>query len=179
MGFFPEELPMSFWRRKKRRHWWEDFFRDFDEIMEEMMEDFQRMDEAERRSREPYVFGFSFSLGPDGRPVLREFGNVRSGPVKPVLSEEREPLMDIYEEGGDLVILAEVPGVDEEDIEINVSEDALEIEVDAPKRKYHKLVDLTQPVSTEIVRTTYKNGVLEVRLRKKAKERGWKDIEVR
>ena len=170
---------MRFWGRKKKRSWWEDFFRDFDEVMEELMEDFQRMDESERKASKPYVFGLSFSLGPDGRPVLREFGNVESGPIKPVLSEEREPLIDIYEEGDDLVILAEVPGVDEEDIKLNVSEEVLEIKVDAPDRKYHKLVDLTQPVSTEIAKTTYKNGVLEARLRKKAKKRGWKTVEVR
>ncbi len=178
-GRGPEELPLRFWKRKRKRSWWEDFFRDFDEVMEEFMEDFQRMEGCERRAGKPYVFGLSVSLGPDGRPILKEFGNVKSTSLKPVFSEEREPLTDIYEEGGDLVILAEVPGVDEEDIVLNISEGALEIKVDAPNRKYHKLVDISHPVYTAITKTKYKNGVLEVRLRKKARKKGWKTIEIR
>lgn len=54
-----------------------------------------------------------------------------------------------------------------EDIDFNVTEDALEIMVNISKRKYHKLLDLPCDVKPKTMKTTFKNGFLDVILKRK------------
>ncbi len=118
------------------------------------------------RSYGPYVYGFSMSVGPDGKPVIREFGNVQQSRSGPQIREEREPLVDMMEEEKDVVVVAELPGVEKDDISLYITEDRLTISVDTPKRKYHRELTLPARVDSKSARASYKNGVLEVRLRK-------------
>jgi len=134
------------------------------------------MDEMMRRSfetpskgekfRRPYVYGFSMSIGPDGKPVIREFGNVQESQRGPKIREEREPLVDVMEEDKDVVIVAELPGVEKDDISLHATEDRLTISVETPERKYHKELTLPARVDPKSAQASYKNGVLEVRLKK-------------
>ena len=72
-------------------------------------------------------------------------------------------------------VIAEVPGVDKNDINLNASERKLIISVDTPQRKYYKEVDLPTEVDPQSAKATYKNGVLEVVLKKVGKgEKGVK-----
>jgi HSP20 family protein len=106
-------------------------------------------------------------IGPDGKPDIREFGNVK--PTRnglPKVQEEREPLVDIIETNGEIHIVAELPGVDKNDIKLSGTEDSLTISVDSPKRKYYKEVTLPTKVKVREAESTYKNGVLEVTLPK-------------
>lgn len=119
----------------------------------------------------PYVYGFSMSIGPDGKPVIREFGNIQQSRLGPKVREEREPLVDIMEENKDVVVVAELPGVDRDDIGLHATEDHLTISVDTPKRKYRKELMLPASIDPKSARASYKNGVLEVRL-KKARKKG-------
>jgi len=108
------------------------------------------------------------SIGPDGRPVIREFGNVQPGRL-PMIREEREPLVDVMEEKDEVVVVAELPGVEKEDINLNATEDTLTISVDTPQRKYYKELRLPTEVNPKSAKAQYKNGVLEVRLKKVGK----------
>jgi len=114
----------------------------------------------------PYVYGFSMSIGPNGKPVIREFGNVQKSRFGPQIREEREPLVDVMEEAKEVVIVAELPGVEKNDIHLHTTEDHLTVSVDAPKRKYHKEMALPAKVDPKSAQASYKNGVLEVRLKK-------------
>ncbi|RLG61081.1 Hsp20/alpha crystallin family protein [Candidatus Geothermarchaeota archaeon] len=166
------------WERRRRRSIWDWFFRDIEEMFEDLMEEFKEITEFEKEKPvKSYIYGFTFSIGPDGKPVFREFGNVKPGFIKPKITAEREPLVETYEEGDEIVVLAELPGVEKEDIKLNLSENALEIKVDTEKRKYYKMLELPKPVSTENVKTSYKNGILEVRLKKKEEKR-WKTLKI-
>ena len=163
---------MSEWwrRRRKRRSFpWSDIFEDFDEI-EEMMDEMMRraFEEPSKGAKAygPYVYGFSMSVGPDGKPVVREFGNVQPSRYGPQLREEREPLVDIMEGDKEVVVVAELPGVDKNDINLETDEDHLIISVDTPERKYHKELVLPTRVDPKSAQASYKNGVLEVRLKK-------------
>jgi HSP20 family protein len=49
-------------------------------------------------------------------------------------------------------------------------EDSLEINVDRPGRKYHKLLDLPCGVNPSTTKATYKNGVLDVEIQRKEKK---------
>ena len=89
-----------------------------------------------------------------------------------MISDEQEPLTDIIEGDNDIAITIEVPGVEKDDIDLNVTEDALEIKVNAPERKYHKVVNLPNKVKTKSTKATYKNGILDIVLDKKDKKKG-------
>ncbi len=120
----------------------------------------------------PYVYGFSMSLGPDGKPVIREFGNVRKSRFGPEIRDEREPLVDIMEEDEDVVVVAELPGVERDDIELHTTRDELVISVDTPKRRFRRELRLPARVDPNSAVASYKNGVLEVRLKKILEEKG-------
>jgi HSP20 family protein len=163
---------MSEWsrrRRKKSSYPWSDIFEDFDEIEEMMDEMMRRAFESPSKGNKtygPYVYGFSMSAGPDGKPVVREFGNVQSSRYGPKLREEREPLVDVMEGEKEVAILAELPGVDKKDINLEAEEDNLTVSVNAPERKYHKELMLPAKVDPKSAQASYKNGVLEIRLKK-------------
>lgn len=86
-----------------------------------------------------------------------------------MISEDHEPFTDIVEGDRDVAVTIEIPYVEKEDIDFNVTEDTLEIMVNISKRKYHKLLDLPCDVKTKTMKTTFKNGVLDVILKKKKK----------
>lgn len=148
--------------------WWEDIFREFEEFdrfFRRMMR--RAMEGIEMREGRPHVYGFTYYIGPDGKPVFREFGNVRPSGGGFVVQEEREPLVEVYEEGNEVIVVAEVPGVSKEDINLTAGEDELEISAEAPGRKYRKRVKLPSEIDPDSVKASYKNGVLEVRMRRK------------
>ena len=156
------------WRKRKKRPWFGAFdeFDRLEKMMDEMMRRAFEMPSKRTKFRSPYVYGFSMSVGPDGKPVIREFGNVQASRRGPRIREEREPLVDVMEEDKDVVIVAELPGVEKNDIKLHAAEDHLTIYVDTPERKYHKELTLPARVDPQPARASYKNGVLEVRLKK-------------
>jgi HSP20 family protein len=181
---------------RRMRNWWrtpflglggfEDIDKFFDEMFREMAGEIPRELVRERRLpgggtiREmgPFVYGYSMTIGPDGKPVVREFGNVKPstrptpfGYRKPSLEVkvEREPLVDVIEDDGTIRVVAEVPGVEKEDINLTCTEKTLTISVDTERRKYSKEVDLPAEVDPKIGKASYKNGVLEVTLTKAEK----------
>ncbi|MEM2093274.1 MAG: archaeal heat shock protein Hsp20 [Candidatus Bathyarchaeia archaeon] len=110
----------------------------------------------------PFVYGYSIKIGPDGKPEIREFGNVKPSKFGPRVKEEREPLVDIVETDKEIHIVAELPGVEKEDIKLHGTEDTLTISVETPQRKYYKEIKLPAKVKIKEAKTQYKNGVLEV-----------------
>jgi len=179
----PSEDDYPEWFRKKRSPFFKNWgFDDVDKMFEEvekMMEDeFKTFtsripkdyvrerklpDGSTAREWGPFVYGYSVKIGPDGKPEIREFGNVKPTPRGlPQVQEEREPLVDIVETNGEIHIVAELPGVDKKDIKLSGTEESLTIEVDNPQRKYYKEVKLPAKVKVREAKTAYKNGVLEV-----------------
>lgn len=174
------------WVRKKRspffRGWgFEDvdrMFEDIEKMMEKEFEDFTSRvpkdyvrerklpDGSTAREWGPFVYGYSVKIGPDGKPEVREFGNVKPSLKGPQVKEEREPLVDIVETDSEVQVVAELPGVDKKDIKLTATEEELTISVDAPERKYFKRVTFPVKVRVREARTQYKNGVLEVAMPK-------------
>ncbi|MDI6903648.1 MAG: hypothetical protein QMC77_07935 [Methanocellales archaeon] len=76
---------------------------------------------------------------------------------------EREPLIDIFDGKDWMRVVAELPGVDEEDIKLNIENHALTISI--PNHRYYREVDLPCSVSDDVI-TTYMNGILEIKLKK-------------
>jgi len=110
----------------------------------------------------PFVYGYSMKIGPDGKPEIREFGNIKKSLKGPQVKEEREPLVDIVETNSEVRVVAELPGVEKSDIKLHGTEDSLTISVDTPHSKYYKEVALPTKVKVREAKSSYKNGVLEV-----------------
>jgi HSP20 family protein len=119
------------------------------------------------------VYGFNVRMGLEGGPQVQQFGNLRTTPRGPVVDEVREPIVDIFDEKDAIVVLSEMPGVGRADIEVEVKEDILSIITSATApRKYAAEVFLPAPVEPDSMKITFKNGVLELRFKKKAPRKG-------
>ena len=172
-----------------------DIFRGFDEMRREMEREFENTfknieDKAPKdlvreyetpgggkvREYGPFVYGYSMTIGPDGKPRVREFGNVRSPSslrggggsfTRPLISSEREPLADVTTSNTEVKVILEMPGVTKDKIKINAYDNSVEIKSDDPQRKYHEVIDLPPEADIETARSTYKNGLLEITFNKK------------
>ena len=114
----------------------------------------------------PFVYGYSMKIGPDGKPEIREFGNIKKSLKGPEVKEERAPLVDVVETETEIRVVVELPGVEKTDIKLHGTEDSLTISVDTPQSKYYKDVTLPTKVKVKEAKSSYKNGVLEVVLPK-------------
>jgi HSP20 family protein len=75
-------------------------------------------------------------------------------------------MIDIFDEKEEVRIYAEMPGVNEEDIKADLRGDILDISARSGDRKYHKEVLLPTKVKIETLTSRYKNGILEIRIKK-------------
>lgn len=113
------------------------------------------------------VYGFSMRVGLGGKPVIEQFGNVRETERGAEVTETREPLVDVLDEGDRVVVIAELPGIDEQDIRLRAEGDILEIAAESRDRKYQKEILLPASVQPETLESSYRNGILEINLAKK------------
>jgi len=111
------------------------------------------------------VYGFSVRTAGGSIPRLERFGNIRATEEGPVVAEVREPLVDLFDEGQEIIIAAELPGVSEEEIRIEVKDDILSLETTG-ERRYAKEILLPSAVDATTLRKIYKNGILELHLKK-------------
>jgi HSP20 family protein len=170
---------MKRWRRNLPPGPWA--FPDIEELMKEMEKEFMQFKDIEkqvpkdlireqkspdgsvRREIGPIVYGYSMTIGPDGKPIIREFGNVKRGdePLKGI-TDKREPLVDVVESDKQVRIIAEIPGVRKEDIDMRVEGRVLTIAVDTASRKYEKRLQLPESAAIEGAKSSYNNGILEI-----------------
>ena len=187
-----------------------DLFGDFDDMQREMnrmfnvfndisktapkelIREYETSDGSKVREVGPIVYGYSMTIGPDGKPHVREFGNVKASGsgnaknigqyvgAKPQISVEREPLSDLTTTDKEVKVVLEMPGIKKEDIKINAYDEKVEIKTaENAQRKYHKIIDLPKQADIETARSTYNNGILEVTFdkREETKPKG-KEIKI-
>ncbi|MHA1913139.1 MAG: archaeal heat shock protein Hsp20 [Promethearchaeota archaeon] len=118
----------------------------------------------------PIMYGFNVGIGSDGKPTIDSFGNIKSKPYsgKPVVKSKREPLTEVIEEQDEIIVIAEMPGVDRDDIELEAtSHRKLTISTkENANRSYYKEVEFASAVNSDVAKARYTNGILEVRLKK-------------
>ncbi len=179
----------DWWRKRRKKRYPSDpfdIFEEIREIMEEMMKEFygsgppspfEDIEDFEKffpkfklpsglEKKGPIVYGWSMTIGPDGKPQIRKFGNMPSTPYnesESFIKEEREPLVDIMETNTEVVIVAETPGVEKNEIKLKTTKNELEIKA---SDRFYKKMDLPAEVIPEQAKASYKNGVLEVRIPK-------------
>lgn len=148
-----------------------DMFRDFDEIFNEMLQDMQSGEmPGEGRQGGPFFYGFSWNQRPGEEPEVREFGNIHQGREGTMEIGERKPLVDVFDTDGQIQVVAEMPGIEKSDVELTVDGRNLEIHAARGDRRYNETVELPADVDDNSAKATYKNGVLEVTLKKLHKQ---------
>ena len=150
-------------------------FKDLEkELPKSLVRESKTPDGGVKKEIGPIVYGYSVTIGPDGKPVVREFGNVRSGEGRPwkAIQDKREPLVDVVSSGKEVRVIAEMPGVNKEDISVTVNEKSMVISVDREDRGYYKELELPGIVEPKGARSTYNNGILEVTIPLKASGQG-------
>ena len=156
-------------------------------IPQDLVKEYETPEGEKVREVGPIVYGYSMTIGPDGQPNIREFGNVKSPFIgnsnggssssssdrrrrllqQPSISSEREPLVDISSTDKEVKVIVEMPGIKKENIKINAYETSVEISSNDEQRKYHKIIDLPPEADIETVKSKYNNGILEVIFNKK------------
>jgi HSP20 family protein len=94
--------------------------------------------------------------------------------IPPASIKEREPMVDVFEDGDFVNVMAELPGVEESKVKLEVENDLLTIRSDTAARKYYKEVKLPTSVKKHPAESKFRNGILEIKL-VKAKHSGQKD----
>ncbi len=115
------------------------------------------------------VFGFNVKVGLGDEGIkIEPFGNVRNDKEtgRPVVHEVREPMVDVFDEQDHVLLVAEMPGVSEGDVGIELEGDILTISAAKGDTKYRKEVLLPQAFTAAQMSHTCRNGILEVKLTK-------------
>jgi HSP20 family protein len=112
------------------------------------------------------VYGFTIKTAIGNIPKVETFGNIIKTPEGPKVNEEREPIVDIFDESDEVVIIAEMPGVEDSDIIIDIKEDILAISTKNLKKSYRKEILLPLSSDNNSIIRRYTNGILEIKLKK-------------
>ena len=144
--------------RKELRDTLDALDRYFEELEKEVQEAVRKGLSGSRRSFSPFMAGFSFNLGPQGKPAIQFFGN------NPSMEGYRSPLTEqvLDEKSGILRLILDMPGVEKSDIDLSVAEDKVVIKAERGARKYKAEIGLRAEVEPESGKAEYKNGVLEI-----------------
>ncbi|MGP6220318.1 archaeal heat shock protein Hsp20 [Caldiplasma sukawensis] len=167
--------------RRKKDDWDEDddmfddifesFGFDFDRINERMRKMFERFiknsENTDIKTYGPFIYGFTYKMGPDGKPYFQEFGNVPNRQffnpgALPQEEQYREPITDINKDDKRIYVTFELPGVSKEEIDLKVNEENMTITVNNPSRKYYKEIEFDVPVKPETAKAKFQNGILDV-----------------
>lgn len=154
---------------KKRKQPFDDSFGFFDQEWERIQEIMNMMTErtlGDKGDLEPFVYGFSMRTGPDGRPVFQRFGDAVGNGERADNGVSREPLLDIIERGDAISVTVELPGIEKDDIDVDIDGRRMTISVDSQHGRIQKEIELPCGVDEESVKATFVNGVLEVLLNK-------------
>jgi HSP20 family protein len=81
-------------------------------------------------------------------------------------AEELKPLIDIFQDSSDITIIAEIVGFNKDTLKINVDNQKLTLSARSKDRRYYKSLNLPKVVIPNAMHTKFKNGVLEIKLKK-------------
>ncbi len=168
------------WMSDDRRRNLRDMLDELDKYFEEFEKDIQdavrNSLSASRSPTKPFVAGFSFKLGPEGKPSIQFFGD------NPTQNDGyRSPMSEqiVDEKNGLLRIVLDMPGVEKSDIQVEATDDTAVVKAERGNRKYRAEIRLKVEVQPDGGNAEYKNGLLEISfsLRDKA-NKGYKRVNI-
>jgi HSP20 family protein len=149
-------------------------FKDFEKNMpKDLVREYKTPEGGTVREVGPMVYGYSMTIGPDGVPKVREFGNVKRpsgfgfGGFRPQIAGEMEPMTDVVSTDKEVKVTVEMPGVSKDKIQIDAYDNTVEVKSEDPQRKYHKSIDLPLDADIQTAKSKFTNGILEITFEKK------------
>ena len=142
---------------------------EYDSLFKQMSSSFMNLDDVFEMLKNagnmsgPIFYGYTMTTGPDGKPVVNEYGNVKPNMLP--TQEKREPLIDtlVDEKEKTLKVVAEMPGVEKSEVNVVVGDDkVIHIDAERGEKKYDVKVPIKHKVDPEPPKATYKNGILEL-----------------
>ncbi len=126
----------------------------------------------------PLFYGYTMTVGPDGKPSVQEYGNVK--PDHSHISDAREAIVDTIVDEKEKVIklIAEMPGVEKTDVKILFDKNVVDITAEHGEKKYHCKVPLQHKVDENSGKATYKNGILQLIFKLVVEKQTSKRVEV-
>jgi len=121
----------------------------------------------------PYYYGYTMTIGPDGKPQVNEYGNFRPSGMGQAALGTREPLVDtVLDENKNVVrIAAEMPGVIKGDVKVSATEQAVTISAERGDKNYHSKVQVPAEIVPNSIEANYNNGILEITAKLKTPSR--------
>lgn len=111
------------------------------------------------------MYGFNIRTLANGTAKVEHIGHVvKKTPKGPVVEEVREPIADVFDEDDHILVVVELPGIEESDIKIDISGDIVTLSAERGEKKYSKEVLLPCKVDEKSLTSSYKNGILEIKL---------------
>jgi len=126
----------------------------------------------------PLCYGYTMTVGPDGIPVVKQYGNAK--PELSPTSDTRESLVDTLVDDKEKIVklVAEMPGVEKKDVKIVVDGKIVNIDAENGDKKYHVKVPIQHKVDENSVKASYKNGILEIIFKQIEEKPTGKTVEV-
>jgi HSP20 family protein len=155
----------------------------FGSIFEDMDKEFARTEETMNRlfrnmleglsiqdNPSSYYYGYQITVGPDGKPHIKEFGNVKPsvrGLVKH--NETKEALVDysVDKKNNQIIITAEMAGVSKEAIKISITPKNVSIHAEKGEKRYHNEIPIDVELEDTSAKASYTNGILELKVKTK------------
>src|SRR4029453_5409032 len=121
--------------RREMERLFENQFKDIQaKAPKDLIREYETPEGAKVREIGPFVYGYSMTIGPDGKPRVKDFENVKSAPSggrgfmkTPTISSEREPLSDVSITDKEVKVVIEMPGVPKDKIKLSAYQEKLEI----------------------------------------------------
>ncbi len=111
------------------------------------------------------MYGFNIRTLADGTAKVEHIGHVvKKTPKGPVVEEVREPIVDVFDEDDHVLVVVELPGIEESDIKTDIQGDILTLSAERGEKKYSKEILLPSKVKEKNLKPSYKNGILELKL---------------
>ena len=160
------------------------FDSEFDRIFKRMSRSFFDIDDifedfkGNGSDSGPYYYGYTMTVGPDGKPVVKEYGNLKPGLLP--TSDTREPIVDTIVDKKEKVVklIAEIPGVEKTDVKIIVENKTVDLSAEHDGKKYHVKVPLKHKVDENSAKASYKNGILQITFKQVEEKSTGKKVEV-
>jgi HSP20 family protein len=145
--------------------------------IKELMRDYEIPEEGVREFSS-FVSVYSMTIELDDKPRVKKIRNIRNDDVgstrkrkgvsryRPQITTGRESLAEVNVYDKEVKVVLEMPGFSKERIKIQAYDNSVEVSSDHPQRKY-QVIEIPHVADIKTIRSTYKNGILEIVFKKK------------
>ncbi len=154
----------------RRNNPFEDMMKEINEMIERMTGDMMKGDFG--------LQGYTYTKRPGEEPKVHTFGTGDQDQGFNPQYPETDTHIDVMDDGDKITVIADLPGVEKSDIDLEVVDRHLKITAETEDRNYDEDVELPTKVDPDSADASYNNGVLEVSLEKE-KDNSGKNIDIK